>query len=304
MTAKLPVERTISEAYNFLFKRFFSVLGVVWLPYLVFAVVTVALVWLVAPEVPRMFVTHDVDIPGLMALGRVAGLIAILGFIVGAMVTVGLQRKALGRDPRPAYYFFSLGVPVWRMAAAFLLTGIVLFVIALLVAVVLFAIWYAADGLGGAALLVRTISIIAGLAFFIYISVRFLFFLPAVVVAEESLGIERAWTLGGHNFWRIVIIGLAVIVPAAVAFHILSWAILGPLASVPGFDWHMTAREIVRTALLQFGAVGPIVMALQLLERIVLMAVVNGAVASAYLSLTGAASSPAPAAAAPAGPAA
>jgi hypothetical protein len=242
-----------------------------------------------------MFVTHDVDIPGLMALGRLAGLIGVLGFIVGAMVTVGLQRKALGRQPQPVYYFFSLGAPVWRMAAAFFLTGIVLFIIAFLVAAACIAIWFLAGALGGAAWLVRALGIIAGVAFLIYISVRLLFFLPAVVVAEESLGIEHAWTLSGHNFWRIFLVVLAVVVPVAVAFHILSWAILGPLAAVQGLDWHMSAREIVRTVLLQFGAIGPLVILLQLLERIVLLAVLNGAVASAYLALVGSAPAPAPA---------
>jgi hypothetical protein len=101
MTAKLPVERTISDGYNFLFTRFLSVLGIVWLPYLVFIALTLGLIFLLAPDVPRVLVTPDVDVSTPMALGRLAALVAVLGFIVGAMVTVGLQRNALGREPRP-----------------------------------------------------------------------------------------------------------------------------------------------------------------------------------------------------------
>ncbi|HEY6577851.1 MAG TPA: hypothetical protein VIY09_00885 [Rhizomicrobium sp.] len=284
MSAKLPVERAITDGYHFAFTRFLSILGTIWLPYLVFALIAIGLAWLMVPDLPRIFFTHDVDIADLMGLGRLAALIAILGFIVGAMVTVGLQRKALGRHPRPVFVFFSLGAAVWRMAAALFLATLVVFFIALLTAGVCTAIWFAARGLEGAMWLVRVLDVLAGAAFVIYIALRLLFFLPAVVVAEERIGIERAWVLGGHNFWRILIVAIAVIVPVAVAFHFLSWAIFGAFAPMPGMGVRMTMREIVHTVLLQFG---PFVILFQLLERIVLLGVTNGAVASAYLSVAG-----------------
>lgn len=293
MITKVPVGRTISSGYNFLFTRFLSVLGIVWLPYLVFIVITVGLVRLLAPEVLQMLITHDVDAPGLMALARISGLIGILGFIVGAMVTVGLQRKALGKDPRPAYVYFSLAAPVWRMAAALFLADIVLIIIASLVIAACIAIWFAAGALGAGTWLVRAVAIIVGLAFFIYVAVRLLFFLPAVVVAEESLGFERAWTLSSRNFWRAFIVIIAVVLPIAIAFHILSWGIIGSQVSVLGLYGQMSAREILRTVLLQIGTIGPLLIAVELLERIVLLAVLNGAVASAYLAVTGSAAQPA-----------
>ena len=65
------------------------------------------------------------------------------------MITVGLQRKALGREPRPVYFYFSLGAPVWRMAASLFVAGLVVAVIALLAGGVCVAIWFAAAHLPG-----------------------------------------------------------------------------------------------------------------------------------------------------------
>ncbi|HEX4078438.1 MAG TPA: hypothetical protein VHX61_06150 [Rhizomicrobium sp.] len=286
MTIRLSVERTIGDGYIFAFTQFLSVLGTVWLPYLLLAAATVGLVLVAMPDLPRMVVMNELDVPGLLRLGRIAVLVGILGFIADAMVAVGLQRKALGLHPRPVYAWFSLGAAVWRMAAALFLAMLVIFFIVLLTGGVCVAIWFAAQGLGGAMWFVRVLNVCAGAAFVFYIAVRLLFFLPAVVVAEETIGLERAWILGGHNFWRVVIVVIAVVVPVAIGFHILSWAIFGPFAVLPAMG-HMSLREITRGVLLQFGAVGPFVLLFQLLERIVLLGVINGVVASAYLAVSG-----------------
>jgi hypothetical protein len=281
MTGKVPVERAIADGYGFAFRNFLSLLGTIWLPYLVFLVVSLGLVWLIAPDLPRMIANQDFDMPGVMRLARLAVLVGLLGFITGCMVTVGVQRKALGLHPRPVWFWFSLGLPVWRMAGAFFLAGIAIFLLALLTGGVCMAIWYAAEGLGAAAALVRVLDVCVGAAFLIYVSVRLLFFLPAVVVAEGVIGLERAWILGGHNFWRILLVAAAVILPVAIIFHLLSWAIFGPFANLRmGPD--LNPREMMRAILLNFGAVGPVAMLFQVVERIVLLGVTNGAMASAY----------------------
>jgi hypothetical protein len=203
------------------------------------------------------------------------------------MVTVGVQRKAQGLHPRGVWFWFSLGAPVWRMAGAFFLAGIVIFLIALLTAGLCMAIWFATNRLGDAAWIIHLLDACAGAAFIIYVMVRLLVFLPAVVVAEGLIGLERSWILGGHNFWRILIVSLAIILPVAIAFHILSWAIFGPFASLRmGAD--LSARDMLRAVILNFGAVGPLAILFQILERIVLMGATNGAVASAYFVVRGA----------------
>ena len=52
------------------------------------------------------------------------------------------------------------------------------------------------DGLAG----------IVAVLWYIYAAVRLVFFLPAVVVAEEQIGLGRSWALGRGNFWRIIIV--------------------------------------------------------------------------------------------------
>jgi hypothetical protein len=286
MTGKVPVERAIADGYGFAFRNFLSLLGIIWLPYLVFLLVSFALVWLIAPDLPRMIVMQDFDLPAVMKLGRLALLIGVLGFITGCMVTVGVQRRAQGLHPRAVWFWFSLGAPVWRMAGAFFLAAIVIFLIALLTAGVGTAIWFGANRLGGAAWFIHVLDVCAGAAFLIYVMVGLLFFLPAIVVAEGLIGLERSWILGGHNFWRILIVSLAIMLPVTIAFHILSWAIFGPFASLR-MGAGLSAREMLRAVILNFGAIGPFAILFQILERIVLIGVTNGAVASAYFAVSG-----------------
>ena len=285
MTGKVPVERAITDGYGFAFGRFLSLLGTVWLPYLVFILLSFALVWLIAPDLPQRIAMQDIDLPTAMRLVRLAVLISILGFITGCMVTAGVQREALGLQPRPVWFYFSLGAPVWRMAGAFFLAGIVIFLIALITSGVCVAIWFAAGRLGGGGWIVRLLDVCAGAAFLIYVMIRLLFFLPAVVVAEGTIGLERAWILGGHNFWRILIVCIAIVLPVAIVFHLLSWAIFGPLAGLQ-MGPHVGVREIIRAVALNFAAVSPFAILFQVLERIVLIGVTNGAVASAYIALS------------------
>ena len=286
MTNKIPVGETISGAYNFAFARFLSILGIVWLPSVVFTVIVVGLVWLAVPDLPRMFITHDFDIEALMGLSRIMLLVGVIGFLMSSMITVGLQRKALGRYPEPVWFYFSLGAPVWRMAAAFFLAGLVIAFILLAVAGVCGAIWFAAGSVSGGVWAIRVVAILAGLCFVIYISARLLFFLPAVVTAEETIGIERAWILSRGNFWRILLVWVAAILPVAIAFWVLSRAVLGPFMGWP--HAHTGVNELVRMFVTQFSALAPLILAINFIERVILLGVGNGAVASAYLAVAGA----------------
>ncbi|HEY2444781.1 MAG TPA: hypothetical protein VGI20_03485 [Rhizomicrobium sp.] len=293
MTKKIPVGQTISAAYNFAFTRFFSVLGVVWFPYLVFAAIVAGLVFLAVPDLPRMFATHEFDIGELTGLSRVVPLIGIIGFIASCMIAVGVQRTALGRETGPRWFYFSLGPAVWRMAAAFFLAGLVVVFIACVIAGICAAIWFAAANLSAGVWAIRVIAILAGICFIVYIVTRLLFFLPAVVIAEETIGIERAWILSRGNFWRIFLVWLAIVVPVLIASWMVSHALLRPFMFWPRA--HMDMRELVRMLVMQFGAFAPIFLVIQFVERLVLLGVGNGAIASAYRAVAGsAAPTPAP----------
>lgn len=299
MAGKLPVERAIVDAYRFAFAGFFSVLGTLWLPYLILILIALGLIVLIAPDVPQMLRAGSLDLGAGMELLRLAILVAIVAFIVGAMVTVDLQRKAMGTKTGSRWFLFSLSGPVWRMAGASFLASIVVGVVVLMTVLICVALWSAAGALGSAAGLIRVIVVAATIAVVIYVALRLMFFLPAVVVAEKSLGLERAWILGGHNFWRVLLVMIAVVLPTVFVFHVLSWMLAGPLPSLQGLGAREGLRALLRAGAMQFGPRGYLMLSLEIVERVLLVGLINGAIASAYLAMSGEPASAAPPVAAP-----
>jgi hypothetical protein len=125
-------------------------------------------------------------------------------------------------------------------------------------------------------------------------SVRLTFLLPAVVVAEERIGLGRAWELGGGNFWRMFAVVIAVFVPVAIGFGIVQAAVFGASFAIPGnLRPDMDIHEFGRTLLRQYGALSLVAVAFQVIERILFMGLGNGMIASAYLALVQPVSDPA-----------
>src|SRR5215469_15631104 len=284
MAGKLPVERAILDAYRFAFPGFLSVLGTLWLPYLILVLIALGLIRLIAPDVPQMLRTGALDLGAGMELLRLVVLVVIVAFIAGAMVTVDLQRKAMHTKTGAGWVWFSLSGPVWRMAGASFLATIVVGVVTLVTVLICVAIWSAAGALAAASL-IRVIDVAATIAVIIYIALRLTFFLPAVVVTENSLGIERAWVLGGQNFWRILLVMIAIVVPVWIVFHLLSWALVGPQPGFYGLGAREGLRAMLRSGAMQFGPRGWLMLALEIIERILLVGSINGAIASAYLAV-------------------
>jgi hypothetical protein len=291
--SKIPVGETISAAYEFTFSNFLSVFGIAWLPYLLFAVVVGGSVFLLAPDLPRLMTQDQFDPMSFVALRHVIGVFWLASLIVGAIVAVGIQRKALGLHPGPVFFYFSLGEPVWRMIFARFLAALVIILVGLLTAGAGVAVWFAAGNfLPAYAVPVRVSAIIVAVLWLIYMIVRLSFFLPSVVVAEGRLGLGRSWMLGGGNFWRIVVVFVAVLAPVAIAFGMVRAMLLGSFLPPMMFthapanqDFHAVMQQIFRTVWQQFRALGPLILVVQGLESIVFMALINGAIAKAYLAV-------------------
>ncbi|MCP5412519.1 MAG: hypothetical protein H6924_10395 [Alphaproteobacteria bacterium] len=218
--AKIPVGATIARAYRFAFGDFLKILGVIWF--------AAALSW-----IPGLLWRHK-----LMALmsARDPSAMAqtlpimlptqIVAFVVLSMMLIGVARLALGLHRGPAWFYFSLGKPVWRLVGSYLLifAAAVLGYLAFLLSVLLLGAVVAllAKAIQGAiAGIVAGILAIAGilavLGGFIYCAVRLSFLLPPVVAAEEpGFALGRAWGLGKGNFWRMLVVIIAVLGPFAV----------------------------------------------------------------------------------------
>lgn len=235
---KVPVMRTIEEAYGFAFGRFFTVLGVVWLPWVILYGFMFGVPMLFGTSMLNLlFYQFDSQAPAF-APWYVLG-IRVLPYLIGAMVTAGVMERALGLVSGPTFFYFSLGRPVWRMIGAWFL-AFVFFMFAVLIAVIACVAVVAVSALlvgagmdkapssGGIwAGLIAAIVVIGIVVGLIYFALRLLFLLPAVVIAEKRIGLERTLQLSKGNAWRFFLIALGIILPFIVAEIVLGGILIG-----------------------------------------------------------------------------
>jgi len=139
--------------------------------------------------------------------------------------------------------------------------------------------------------IVTVLLAIVAVCFCIYAVVRTSFLLPAVVVAENHIGIRRSWHLGRGNFWRIVGILLLIYIPVAFAVSTITSSVLqlflGPSMGLPtGASSPAEMQAALKAMLNGFMRAAPYYAAIQLVQLILLSGLTAGAVASAYQSVT------------------
>lgn len=224
---KIPVGKTIAYAYSFAFGHILNILGVAWLP---FAIMGAAGYFLLMPYFNAMqqFLTTQ-DMSGLSNSVLLAFAFVVVAVVCIAMVTVEVMREALGMDPGQKFFYFSLDKPVWRLIGAYFL-----FILAMLCLGIVGGIALAVLAMiGGSASttvagVVTAIGTIVFVLAMILIAIRLVFLLPAVVVAENHIGLKRGWHLTYGNFWRIVVVTLAIFIPLALVQFCVEWVFLGP----------------------------------------------------------------------------
>lgn len=297
---KIPFEQTIASAYRFAFSNVLSVIGIGWFPFSLVGALGAGLFFLLAPAIHGLWLQDGktVDTARLVTLIAPlvgAGVVLFAALIVAqAMVTVGLMRKALGQHPGPVFIFFSLGGQVWRLIGANILAMLLLFG-----GVILAGLAIAAAGFGlnkfapNVMPLVTGLAVFVGLLVYFYSALRLSFFIPAVVVAENHIGLRRSWHLGRGNFWRIVGILLIVSLPVQMAAStitstIMQVAMMPSLAfpQAPGAD----PQKVFADLLELWRRIGPYVVVVQILYFALLSGLTSGAIAAAYLAVTGDAS--------------
>jgi hypothetical protein len=224
---KIPVGATIGHAYSFAFKDFLKILGVMWVPFVIMMAATLALGTQVTAFTNALTTKNFAEVSNVIS---VLGPAYILFLFLIVMQILGITELALGkRQGASPYFFFTLGKPLWRLIGAYLLV-VLLLIAAILVFVfaagILAAIFTGVTGVAkgakpsgaAAGVLGLAVIIIVPIVYcaFIYGLVRQTFFLTPVVVAEERLGLRRAWSLGRGNFWRMFVIILALLVPFVI----------------------------------------------------------------------------------------
>jgi hypothetical protein len=295
---KIPVGATISGAYGFAFADFLSVLGIAWLPHVIYALLIAGIIYGLAPGLPGQVMRGEFDASMFYTLRRIIGLIWLVGVVVQAMVTVGLQKKALGEMPGATFFYFSLGAPVWRMiGATFLALLAYIFIVAITVGVTVALAIAATKFVAHFGVAIAIVLGVIATFWAIYAAVRLFFFLPAVVVAEEQIGLIRSWELGGGNFWRIFAVVFVVFVPVAIGFGIIENILIGPFLPpdlMTHFHPGMTPEQlsdfyasILKESFRAMRGALPLIIALAFIRSILFLGLGNGAVAKGYLGVTG-----------------
>jgi hypothetical protein len=223
---KIPVGKTISYAYSFAFGHILNILGVAWFPFLLIGVAGYFLLMPYLAAAQHLLTTQDVSGLGtslLLLLVFVAVIVVCM-----SMVTVEVMREALGMDPGQKFFYFSLDKTVWLLIGAYFLFILVMIGLAILGGIAL-GILAMIGGMASA----TTAGLISGFGGLILalalvlIAVRLIFLLPAIVVAENHIGLRHGWHMTYGNFWRIVGVMLAIVIPLAVLQFIVQWAVFG-----------------------------------------------------------------------------
>lgn len=292
---KIPLEATVVDAYKFFFSNIISIIGTVWLPFLIFAAVAGAFVvnlvphdWLIGhfepPTDPAGFVRDHI---GVIALA-VPSLI-ITGLLTGAMIKVGILRLALGEAHGVTLIWFSLGARVWRMiAASFVLVfvwGVIEFAGVVVVGGVN-AAFIAAHASTVVVALTNVVLVIAIIVAAIYILARLFFFLPAIIVAENKVGLSRAWDLGKGNVWRIVVVLLAVIIPVYMVTGFVIYATVIPTVFVQVINIQPDGPAKGLAFLKSLWPLLPVIVGIELIAGLFISGTILGAIGKAYKAVT------------------
>jgi hypothetical protein len=197
-----------------------------WLPFVIMTAGGAAL-GLLGGGAAKAIITNDAK--HLAQIWYFAFPFYLIVFVLAAMQIEGLTRHALGLRSGPVYYYFSLDKPVWRIIGAYLLFILLMIAIVavfiiggILIGMVVAAVTGVTPGArptGGAAIATGlTVFVIAAVAYcgFIYWILRQGFLLTPSVVAEERVSLRHAWQLGRGNFWRILVIAIAIFGPIGI----------------------------------------------------------------------------------------
>ena len=243
---KIPVGQTIRFAYAFTFGEIGTIIGLIWIPTVINAVASYF-------AVDAYYRTIVVSLEnGVLPVGTELGLPIVVGFVgmlLVAMIGVAVTQQALGVRQGPAFVHFSLGVTELRVFGGFfgLYLLFMLFMLFTLVLVSLvgavFAGGVAASG-GSAAALANSgasgliavgvgVATLVGTFIVLFLVVRLSFLMIPSIVSGGEFGLTRSWQLTTGNFWRIVGVSLATLLPIVLIVAVAELAILGSAFFTP-----------------------------------------------------------------------
>ena len=234
---KIPVGQTIRFAYAFTFGEIGTIIGLIWIPTLINAVASFFVLRAYYDTLINSFEN------GMPPSGAGLGwplLLAFLAMLLLAMIGVAITQQAMGLRQGPAFARVSLGSAEWRAFGGFfgLYMLLVLFIAIFAVAVSAASVATAnaaqsSPAFAGPLATVIGLAVLVGTAIFLYLIVRLSFLLVPSVVDGGEFGLSRSWLLTKGNFWRIVLVGLATLLPILLILSVVQLVLFGPGYFIP-----------------------------------------------------------------------
>ena len=229
---KIPVADAIAYAYKFTLTHLGTIIGLCWVPLVLIAVLQFLPYALGGnPMAPA----ENATIQGRQGLENLGSSLLILLFY--SIMYVPVTRQALGLRQGPAVIHFAFGAPEFRVFGALCVFLLVLLTMGIGIGVLglIFGGLALASGKNALVGLIFALIFLTAVLGFIYATVRLGFLLVPVAVAEERISLTRSWVLARQNFWRILGVLVAVLLPIYLLHLIGLLTIVGPglLAALP-----------------------------------------------------------------------
>jgi hypothetical protein len=248
---KIPVGATIAYAYRFAFGQAPTLLRAIWLPLLL----QLVLAFFLIKRSALLFAAMNAQDPSATTLvGPVLLLVPVIIILFFVQLTAAME-TALGNPPR-SWFTFRLDKPMWRLLGGFVITALIITAAMIGYLMVLYVVAFLAEATLKASVSAGTarslaILIAAGVVLVayggvIFLAVRFLFLTAPISVAQRQIGLTQAWHLSAGNFWRILLIALAILIPILIVNYAFTLSLTGLPPAMPGAS--KQAREAAEAA--------------------------------------------------------
>jgi hypothetical protein len=261
---RIPVFQTVSRTYGFLLGDIATILQVTWLPMLVVAVLNF---YVGGASMDEAIAAKGE--PGASQMAGASYLVGFLALLANVMVLVALLRVVMfGQRPGNAPFYLWFGMTEARLVLTYILLTIAAIAGVIGGGILLGLLGAVSAGAGAAGSVVGLLSSVL-IVVIVWVFLK-LVIVPAVVVAENNLGVERAWELMKGNALRMFGVLVLVYIPLG-AVALLAKAVQG---------WQLELLKAIRLNWLE-------VSILNFVSSIFSAALLAGVAGNAWLTLSG-----------------
>jgi hypothetical protein len=217
MSRKIPVAATIAASYRFAFGKIGPIIGLIWLPVVLIA----AGGWFFILPYVKFRAAYPGGSPLPAGLWGYAAVVLVLASLIAATLTREILLPPVGRS---LFRLPPLGA-AFRVLGSYLGLAVLGGAFAVGLAVLAAIVGHALTGWQSVAAVAALFAV--GLSVLAYAGVRLAALLVPAAVVSGGFGIARSWRLTGGNFWRLILIWLAALLPIALISQAATALLLG-----------------------------------------------------------------------------